>query len=126
MKSMFHPLKSMQKFQKAWIEHGFRRITWVRFGLPDSDRVKSLIQPCLSSEAKTYFRLFRVFRGSLTTLPLLILLAALTSVPQTTSAGEPEVHFPEKHFDFLEKYCLDCHDSLTEKGEVNLEDLPFH
>ena len=41
-------------------------------------------------------------------------------------AAEPEVHFPEEHFTFLEKYCLDCHDSLTEKGEVNLEDLPFH
>ena len=40
-------------------------------------------------------------------------------------AEEPKVAFPEKHFDFLEKYCLDCHDSLTEKGEVNLEDLPF-
>ncbi len=58
------------------------------------------------------------------TLVILFLLTAL--IPHTTSADEPEVHFPEKHFDFLEKYCLDCHDSLTEKGEVNLEDLPFH
>jgi len=41
------------------------------------------------------------------------------------SAAEPKVALPEKHFGFLEKYCLDCHDSLTEKGEVNLEDLPF-
>ena len=38
------------------------------------------------------------------------------------SAAEPKVALPEKHFGFLEKY---CHDSLTEKGEVNLEDLPF-
>lgn len=54
-----------------------------------------------------------------------IILAALFAAG-VSSAVEPEVHFPEKHFDFLEKYCLDCHDSLTEKGEVNLEDLPFH
>ncbi|MDF1754023.1 MAG: DUF1592 domain-containing protein [Verrucomicrobiales bacterium] len=32
---------------------------------------------------------------------------------------------PEKHFDILEKYCLDCHDAAIEKGEVNLEDLSF-
>ncbi len=32
---------------------------------------------------------------------------------------------PEKHFAVFDKYCLDCHDSLTEKGSVNLEDLPF-
>ncbi|MDB3941705.1 DUF1592 domain-containing protein [Verrucomicrobiales bacterium] len=32
---------------------------------------------------------------------------------------------PEKHFEFLSNYCLDCHDALTEKGSVNLEDLSF-
>ena len=32
---------------------------------------------------------------------------------------------PEKHFAVFEKYCLECHDALTEKGEVNLEDLSF-
>ena len=41
------------------------------------------------------------------------------------SAAEPEVHFPKKHFAFFENYCLDCHDAATEKGDVNLEDLPF-
>ena len=56
---------------------------------------------------------------------LLIQLALLWACT-FTQAEEPEVHFPERHFTFLEKYCLDCHDSLTEKGEVNLEDLPFH
>lgn len=44
----------------------------------------------------------------------------------TTLAAEPKAALPEKHFAFFEKYCLDCHDSATEKGEVNLEDLPFH
>ena len=42
------------------------------------------------------------------------------------SAAEPEVHFPKKHIDFLENYCMDCHDAATEKGDFNLEDLPFH
>jgi hypothetical protein len=32
---------------------------------------------------------------------------------------------PEKHFEFLSNYCLDCHDALTEKGSVNIEDLSF-
>ena len=53
------------------------------------------------------------------------LLAASIAVT-IASAAEPEVHFPEKHFDFLNKYCLDCHDAATEKGDTNLEDLPFH
>ncbi len=33
---------------------------------------------------------------------------------------------PERHFKMFEKYCLDCHDALTEKGELNLEDLSFN
>lgn len=37
----------------------------------------------------------------------------------------PSAVMPEKHFTVFEKYCLDCHDALTEKGKVNLEDLPF-
>ena len=41
------------------------------------------------------------------------------------SASGPEVHFPKKHFAFFENYCLDCHDAATEKGDINLEDLPF-
>jgi len=53
-------------------------------------------------------------------------LVGLIGLLPFVATAEPEVHFPEKHFTFLEKYCLDCHDSLTEKGEVNLEDLSFH
>lgn len=40
-------------------------------------------------------------------------------------AEEREVRFAEKHFDFIENYCLDCHDSASEKGKVNLEEIPF-
>ncbi len=69
------------------------------------------------------FRLFRVFRGSLAASAVLCLLAALT--PAQSQAEELIPELPEKHFDFLATYCLDCHDSLTEKGSVNLEDLAF-
>lgn len=41
-------------------------------------------------------------------------------------AAEPvEAVLPEKHFTFLEKYCLECHDSLSEKGGIDLETLSF-
>ncbi|MEO0414576.1 MAG: DUF1592 domain-containing protein, partial [Verrucomicrobiota bacterium] len=32
---------------------------------------------------------------------------------------------PESHFEILDAYCMDCHDSLSEEGEVNLEELSF-
>ena len=41
-------------------------------------------------------------------------------------SGEPTAVIPENHFDFLTKYCLDCHDSINEEGNVNLEDLSFN
>ena len=41
------------------------------------------------------------------------------------SAAEPKAVLPVKHKVFLDKYCMDCHDTDTEKGKVNLEDLPF-
>ena len=44
----------------------------------------------------------------------------------TLAAEEPKAILPEKHFAFLEKYCLDCHDADTTKGDVNLENLSFH
>lgn len=65
---------------------------------------------------------FRVFRGSINTLALLFLLSAL---PTHFTAEELIPELPEKHFEFLSSYCLDCHDSLTEKGSVNLENLSF-
>ena len=50
---------------------------------------------------------------------------ATLSFTSILKAGELVPELPEKHFDFLATYCLDCHDSLTEKGSVNLEDLAF-
>jgi len=40
-------------------------------------------------------------------------------------AAPPEARLPEKHRAFLTKHCLSCHDSETQEGKVNLEDLPF-
>ena len=71
---------------------------------------------------RRHFHLFRIFRDSLTTLALLFLLAAF---PSQSQAEELIPELPEKHFVFLDKYCLECHDALTEKGSVNLEDLAF-
>ncbi|MDF1853138.1 MAG: DUF1592 domain-containing protein [Verrucomicrobiales bacterium] len=39
--------------------------------------------------------------------------------------AEPEAILPEKQFAFLEQNCLECHDTLTQKGRVDLEVLPF-
>ncbi len=33
---------------------------------------------------------------------------------------------PENHFEFLNEYCLNCHDSITEEGNVDLENLSFN
>jgi hypothetical protein len=51
-----------------------------------------------------------------------LLCLAFVSV---ANAEELAPELPEKHFPFLEKYCLECHDTLMEEGKVNLEEIPF-
>ncbi|MFT5467776.1 MAG: hypothetical protein ACI8UO_002883 [Verrucomicrobiales bacterium] len=46
-------------------------------------------------------------------------------LPVFASANDTTPELPEKHFAFLEKYCFECHDALTEKAKVNLEDIAF-
>ena len=41
-------------------------------------------------------------------------------------ANPAEAHLPEKHRIFFKAHCLDCHDSETQEGKVDLEKLPFH
>ena len=53
------------------------------------------------------------------------LIAATTLCICAFVRAETAPTLPEKHFEFLSNYCLDCHDALTEKGSVNLEDLSF-
>ncbi len=44
---------------------------------------------------------------------------------ETTSVAVPKVEFPEKHRAIFKAHCLDCHDSETREGKVDLETLPF-
>lgn len=50
--------------------------------------------------------------------PLLFIYTALFLLQSLTAKETP---IPAKSAAFLERYCLDCHDTDTEKGEVNLE-----
>ena len=40
-------------------------------------------------------------------------------------AAPPEARLPEKHQAFFKAHCLDCHDSETREGKVDLESLSF-
>ncbi|MAH13395.1 MAG: hypothetical protein CMO33_06595, partial [Verrucomicrobia bacterium] len=53
-----------------------------------------------------------------------LIVSALFAVTLIASA-ELVVQLPEKHLDFLDAYCMDCHDSDTKKGKVDLEALPL-
>ena len=51
---------------------------------------------------------------------------AIATAPVFGSAAQPAADlagYKETVEPFLETYCLECHDSLTEKGKVNLEDF---
>lgn len=44
----------------------------------------------------------------------------------SAQAEKPQAVLPEKNFDFLANYCLNCHDEEKQEGKVNLEDLDFN
>ena len=52
-------------------------------------------------------------------------LAGFTLAISSLFGAEPQAIVPEKHLDLLDTYCMDCHDADTQKGKVNLEDLPL-
>ena len=52
-------------------------------------------------------------------------LLCLATLNITAYAEKPKAEFPAKHVSVIEKHCLECHDADTEKGKVNLDDLPF-
>lgn len=52
-------------------------------------------------------------------LSFLFLMACLNA--QETQV----VKMPKRHMAFIDQYCMECHDSDTEKGDFNIEDLPF-
>ena len=43
-----------------------------------------------------------------------------------SSAASPEVRLPENHLQLFETYCFECHDSVIEEGEVDLETISFN
>ncbi len=43
----------------------------------------------------------------------------------SSHAATSGVHFPQEHQTFFKKHCLDCHDSATQEGGVDLETLSF-
>nr|WP_201723956.1 DUF1592 domain-containing protein [Rhodopirellula sp. SM50] len=60
--------------------------------------------------------------------PKIIPLPPFLCLILTTSAmlaAPPEASLPEKHRAFFKSHCLDCHDSETREGKVDLEVLPF-
>ncbi|NRB74898.1 MAG: DUF1592 domain-containing protein [Verrucomicrobiales bacterium] len=60
--------------------------------------------------------------------PRLILAAYSLGLSMTLAVAADSgtgAAMPEKHFAVLDKYCLECHDSLSDKGGVNLEDVSF-
>ena len=59
-------------------------------------------------------------------LTALLTLAPFLLTPLAFPADAPEAIMPEIHFDFLNESCLDCHDSITEEGSMNLEELSFN
>ena len=56
---------------------------------------------------------------------LFSLLVGLTLTSSTLSGAELRAIVPEKHLDLMFDYCMDCHNADTQKGKVNLEDLPL-
>ena len=53
------------------------------------------------------------------------LLVGLTLTTITLLGEQSIAIVPEKHLDLMFSYCMDCHDADTQKGKVNLEDLPL-
>lgn len=52
-------------------------------------------------------------------------IVGILGLGSAIAAEDPTAVMPEKHLALLEEFCFDCHDSLTAKGQVNLEDLAF-
>ena len=59
-------------------------------------------------------------------LNILSLLAGFVLINTSLWAEDSKSAFmPKKHFAVIEKYCLDCHDTDTQKGKLDLETLSF-
>lgn len=50
---------------------------------------------------------------------------ASASMAESVDADTPRAAMPQKHAEVFRKYCLDCHDSDTQEGSVDLEAISF-
>jgi len=53
------------------------------------------------------------------------LLIWISGAAVFAESSPQSARMPKKHIPFFESYCLDCHDSDTRKGKVDLESLSF-
>ena len=53
-------------------------------------------------------------------------IAVALSFGISAQAATPEAQLPKKHLAMFKTYCFECHDSLMEEGDVNLEELTFN
>tara|TARA_R110002072_G_scaffold302999_4_gene491157 strand:+ start:8108 stop:10684 length:2577 start_codon:yes stop_codon:yes gene_type:complete len=57
---------------------------------------------------------------------LVVTASASVAFGESSSDGDkPRAVMPEKHGAVFRKYCLDCHDSETQEGKVDLETISF-
>ena len=57
-----------------------------------------------------------------------VILAAASNFTAFAAVETPvtsQVTMPKEHFAFFEKYCVDCHDDVTEKGNLDLYKVSF-
>ena len=59
---------------------------------------------------------------SLPSLKVSLGILSVASSNLTQGAPDPTFAYPEKIYDIVETYCLDCHDE-TQKGDIRLDDL---
>lgn len=54
-----------------------------------------------------------------------VILVVISSLSSLSQAASQQARLGEKHRVFFETHCLDCHDSATREGKVDLESLAF-
>ena len=74
---------------------------------------------CLLARARRQFKNRTMTRILLTICVLALFLC------DCTQGAPPEAALPAKHKPFLKTHCFDCHDSETQEGKVDLEQLPL-
>jgi len=103
--------------QGQWYQMRVRIVGDLMEAWIDGELVTSLRSPGIDHPTKTKFGM--TVNGSTIDFDNLKVFAV------KAQTATPIAAMPEAQFAFFSNYCLDCHDSLTEEGKVNLEDLSF-